>query len=153
MKKHISAIILMAVVSLLAGASLRADKLSTFIVQVYAHDVNMQNALVRQEMVVSLPVKLSVVEPKYLYKGDRYVLHGTVSNSSDSPVDGIAALQVYPSSDWQGSAPLETLSQSLIVPAGGSVPFEFEVDPKDARRAPGSRQGAILSSTAASEAR
>lgn len=109
-----------------------SDKLSTFIVQVYAHDVNMQNALVRQEMVVSLPVKLSVVEPKYLYKGDRYVLHGTVSNSSDSPVDGIAALQVYPSSDWQGSAPLETLSQSLIVPAGGSVPFEFEVDPKDA---------------------
>ena len=38
-----------------------SDKLSTFIVQVYAHDVNMQNALVRQEMVVSLPVKLDIV--------------------------------------------------------------------------------------------
>ena len=109
-----------------------SDKLSTFIVQVYAHDTRMQNALVRQEMVVSIPVKLSVTEPKYLYKGDRYVLHGTVSNSSDVPVSGIAALQVYPSSDWQASSPLGTLSQSITVPAGGSVPFEFEVDPKDA---------------------
>ena len=109
-----------------------SDKLSTFIVQVYAHDTRMQNALVRQEMVVSIPVKLSVTEPKYLYKGDRYVLHGTVSNSSDVPVIGLAALQVYPSSDWQASAPLETKSQRLTVPAGGSVPFEFEVDPKDA---------------------
>ncbi|MBP5218688.1 MAG: hypothetical protein J6Z47_07065, partial [Bacteroidales bacterium] len=109
-----------------------SDKLSTFIVQVYAHDTQMHNALVRQEMVVSLPVKLSVAEPKYLYRGDRYILHGTVSNSSDVPVAGAVALQVYPSSDWQGSEPLGTMSQSLTVPAAGSVPFEFEVDPKDA---------------------
>lgn len=107
-----------------------SDKLSTFIVQVYAHDTKMQNALVRQEMVVSLPVKLSVVEPKYLYKGDKYVLHGTVSNSSDKPISGVAALQVYPSSKWQEVSPVGTLSQALEIPAGGSVPFEFEVDPK-----------------------
>ncbi len=109
-----------------------SDKLSTFIVQVFAHDTKMHNALVRQEMVVSLPVKLSVAEPKYLYKGDSYVLHGTVSNSSDVPVAGAVALQVYPSADWQDSVPLGTLSQSLTVPAGGSVPFEFKVDPEDA---------------------
>ena len=106
-----------------------SDKLSTFVVQVYAHTKDMKNALVRQEMTVSVPVKVSVAEPKYLYKGDKYVLHAVVSSLSDKPVQGTVALQCYPSSDYDGTKPFASSSKKVTVPAGGSVPVEFDVNP------------------------
>ena len=108
-----------------------SDKLSTFVVQVWAHTKEMKNACVRREMVVTVPVKVSVSEPKYLYKGDRFVLHATVSNSSDKEVTGVAALQTYSSRDYEGTKPFYSLSKKVTVPAGGSVPVEFDVDPKN----------------------
>lgn len=108
-----------------------SDKLSTFIVQVWAHTKEMRNACVRREVVVTVPVKVALVEPKYLYKGDKYVLRATVSNSSDKSVAGVAALQTYSSKDYEGSRPFASRTRGVTVPAGGSVAVEFEVDPKD----------------------
>ncbi|MBR1869895.1 MAG: hypothetical protein IJ799_07525, partial [Bacteroidales bacterium] len=108
-----------------------SDKLSTFIVQVYAHTKDMKNILLRQEMVVSIPVKVSVAEPQYLYKGDKYVLHATVSNVSDAPVSGSVVLQTYSSADYLDARPYASASCKVTVPAGGSVPVEFEVNPKN----------------------
>lgn len=107
-----------------------SGKLSTFVVQVYAHDKRMRNAVVRREMVVSVPVKVAVAEPKYLYKGDKYVLHATVSSASDKEVSGLAGLEAYSSANYKDSKPFASLSKRVTVPAGGSVPVEFEVDPK-----------------------
>ena len=106
-----------------------SDKLSTFVVQVYAHTKEMKNALIRQEMKVSIPVQVSLVEPKYLYKGDKYSLHATVSSMTDKPVSGTVVLQLYPGSDYQATKPFATLSKKVTVPAGKSVPVEFQVDP------------------------
>lgn len=108
-----------------------SDKLSTFIVQVWAHTKEMRNACVRREVVVTVPVKVALVEPKYLYKGDKYVLRATVSNSSGKSVAGVAALQTYSSKDYEGSRPFASRTRVVTVPAGGSVAVEFEVDPKD----------------------
>jgi hypothetical protein len=72
-----------------------SDKLSTFVVQVFAHDKQMHNAVARREMVVTIPVKVSVAEPKYLYKGDKYVLVASVSNASDKDVSGRVVLQSF----------------------------------------------------------
>lgn len=108
-----------------------SDKLSTFIVQVWAHTKEMRNACVRREVVVTVPVKVALVEPKYLYKGDKYVLRATVSNSSGKSVAGVAALQTYSSKDYEGSRPFASRTRGVTVPAGGSVAVEFEVDPKD----------------------
>lgn len=108
-----------------------SDKLSTFIVQVWAHTKEMRNACVRREVVVTVPVKVALVEPKYLYRGDKYVLRATVSNSSDKSVAGVAALQTYSSKDYEGSRPFASRTRGVTVPAGGSVAVEFEVDPKD----------------------
>ena len=108
-----------------------SDKLSTFIVQVYAHTPDMLNSTIREEMTVSVPVKVSVVEPQYLYKGDRFVLHATVSSASDSPVTGTVVLQAYPSSDYQGVKPFASYSKKVTVPAGATVPVQFEINPKD----------------------
>ena len=108
-----------------------SDRLSTFIVQVWAHPKEMRNACVRREVVVTVPVKVALVEPKYLYKGDKYVLRATVSNSSDKSVAGVAALHTYSSKDYEGSRPFASRTRGVTVPAGGSVVVEFEVDPKD----------------------
>jgi hypothetical protein len=70
-----------------------SDKLSTYIVRVYAHDKQMHNALCEQEMVVSLPVKVSLVEPRYLYEGDTYEAAVTVSSMADEPVSGVIVLR------------------------------------------------------------
>ncbi len=108
-----------------------SDKLSTFIVQVWAHTQGMLNACVRKEMVVTVPVKVSVAEPKYLYKGDKFVLHATVSNGSDKDVTGVAALQTYSSKDYEDAKPFASLSKKVTVPAGGSVEVAFDVAPKE----------------------
>jgi len=70
-----------------------SDKLSTYIVRVYAHDKQMHNALCEKEMVVSLPVKVSLVEPRYLYEGDEYEAAVTVSSMADEPVSGVIVLR------------------------------------------------------------
>ena len=108
-----------------------SDKLSTFIVQVYAHTPEMLNSVVREEMTVSVPVKVSVSEPKYLFKGDKFVLHATVSSLSETPVSGTVVLQVYPAADYKGVKPFSTVSRKVTVPAGETVPVEFDVDPKN----------------------
>lgn len=93
-----------------------SDKVSTFVVSVFAHDKSMNNNVLRREMLVTLPVKVSVAQPQYLYEGDRYVLKASVSNNSGSDVSGMAFLE--------GSA---EGACEVIVPAGASVPVSFDV--------------------------
>ncbi|MBR4166977.1 MAG: hypothetical protein IKR44_04030 [Bacteroidales bacterium] len=108
-----------------------SDKLSTFVVQVYAHTPEMLNSLMRKEMVVSVPVKVAVAEPKYLYKGDRFMLHATVSSMSEIPVTGTVVLQAYPSAEYKDAKPFSTVSRKVTIPAGETVPLEFDVDPRN----------------------
>ena len=93
-----------------------SDKISTFVVSVFAHDKEMNNNVRRREMLVTLPLKVSVVQPQYLYEGDRYVLKASVSNNSDSDVSGTLTLDGK-----------DDTVHELIVPAGGSVPLSFDV--------------------------
>lgn len=65
-----------------------ADKLSTYYVQVFAHNKAMQSGVARREMMVTIPVKVAVAQPRFLYEGDRYVARATVSNSTDRDVTG-----------------------------------------------------------------
>ena len=65
-----------------------SDKLSTFYVRAYAHDTAMRNALEEREMVVTLPVKVSLLEPRFLYEGDVYEAAVTVSSIDTEPVSG-----------------------------------------------------------------
>ena len=65
-----------------------ADKLSTFYVQLFAHDGDMRNETIRQEMVVSLPVKIAVVEPQFLYENDSYRARISLSSAVEREVSG-----------------------------------------------------------------
>ena len=65
-----------------------SDKLSTYYVRVYAHDKTLHNAVCEQEMVVSLPVKVSLQEPRFLFVGDVYEAAVTVSSMAAETVSG-----------------------------------------------------------------
>ncbi len=103
-----------------------SDKLSTYYVRVYAHTQQMQNAIVQKEMVVSLPVKVSLLEPRFLYEGDTYHAAVTVSSIADEPVTGVIKLAVpgglIQSSGSVTLAPGETKTVSFPVKVGSSSP-------------------------------
>lgn len=108
-----------------------SDRLSTFVVQVYAHNKSMRDTLVRKEFVVSLPVRLSVVQPDYLYRGDRLTLHAAVNSLSGKPVDGTVTLSLFSSGDYRDSRPFRTYSKKVTVPAGAALPLSFDLKPAD----------------------
>lgn len=65
-----------------------ADKLTRFNVQLFAHDKDMVNTSLRREMTVTLPVRVAIEEPRYLYDSDIYTANITLSNSSPSTING-----------------------------------------------------------------
>ncbi len=104
-----------------------ADKLSTYYVQLFAHDKAFRNATLRQEMVVTLPVKVAVVQPQFLYEGDRYVARVTVSSSKGTPIPGSVSVRFLNGKDYKTAPVLGERSKRLSVPAGGTADFSCEL--------------------------
>ena len=108
-----------------------SDKLSTYIVSLYAHDRKMHNATLRRDMLVTIPVKVGLVEPKYLYSTDNYKLAASVSSMTDHDVTGTLILTIYRGGDLKalaGAKPLSVQSRKISVPAGSSIRSMFEVN-------------------------
>ena len=105
-----------------------SDKLSTFVVSLFAHDRQMNTAVLRKDMTVTLPVKVSVVEPQYLHQGDKYIVKASVSNNSEHALRGMVMLDVYHDADYRNADPAEVMQLPLRVVAGSVSEVEFEVD-------------------------
>lgn len=95
-----------------------SDKLSTYYVSLFAHDKSMRNAALRREMVVSIPVKVAVSEPQFMYVGDKWSLSATVSSTLEEPVSGSLTLS---------ADDLAAQSVSVMLPAGGAEAYSFDV--------------------------
>lgn len=100
------------------------DRLSTYIVQLFAHGEGMHNAALRGEVLVTIPVKLSLSEPKYLYEGDQYTARVSLASTLEQTVTGRVAIRFYDGTDWRGSRVLATRTARVSLPAGGTVPFD-----------------------------
>lgn len=97
-----------------------SDKLGTYYVALYAHDRDMRNATVRKEMIVTVPVKVGVAEPGYLYAGDSYSMSVSVSNNTGEDVHGILYV-----GDENRKNRLESVN--VVVPAGGEISRSFAI--------------------------
>ena len=106
-----------------------SDRLSTYYVQLFAHGEGMKNAVLRQEMQVTIPVKVGLVEPQFLYAGDIYTAAATLSNNLEKDVRGRAVIRFYDGADYKTSPVLAVRQASLTLPAGGALPFsaDFEI--------------------------
>ncbi|MBQ7195585.1 MAG: hypothetical protein IJS07_08125, partial [Bacteroidales bacterium] len=143
-----------------------SDKLSTFVVQLFAYDRAMKNSTIRRDITVTLPVKIALMEPQYLYTNDIYTVRVSLSNSTSAPVRGTlrlittgagqAALAVDDSLD-PGSGPSgaaggqHTEMRIVTVPAGGQTMVEIPVGAAlfGIAEAPGDRTGSGPSDQAA----
>lgn len=105
-----------------------SDKLSTFWVSLFAHNQSMHNAVLRRDFKVTIPVKVSIEEPSYLYVGDKYRASVSVSSNTDGPLQGTLYLYQYDSSSYEGREPDFVKSVKLTVPSLSSVAAEFEVE-------------------------
>ncbi|MBO4671203.1 MAG: hypothetical protein J5640_05110 [Bacteroidales bacterium] len=105
-----------------------ADRLSTFYVQLFAHGEGMLNAVLRKEMKVSIPVKVAIVEPQFLYAGDTYTAKATLSNNLEKPVSGRVAIRFYDGADYKTAHVLATRTERVTLQAGGSRPFDVPLD-------------------------
>ena len=104
-----------------------SDKLSTYHVNVFAHDPTMRNAVLQRDFVVTIPVKISVTAPRYLYEEDRYVLSASVSNISEEDLSGRLYLKVEMDDAVEDRQPTYAQAANLTVPAGGSAGALFTV--------------------------
>lgn len=110
-----------------------SDKLSTYVVSLYAHDRKMHNAALRREMMVTIPLKVNVVESSCLYYGDKYRLAASVSSVVEHNVSGTLTLSVYAGKDYKaleaaGVKPLSVMKRKVTVPGGETVKSMFDVN-------------------------
>lgn len=99
-----------------------SDKVSTYHVNVYAHDRSLRNASIQRDFVVTVPVRISVTPPRYLYENDEYELSTAVTSVSEEPVSGRLYLQAEAGDNRQ---PISVAD--LIIPAGGTASAVFSV--------------------------
>ena len=96
--------------------------------QLFAHDRNFRNSTLRREMTVTLPVKVAVVQPQYLYESDSWNARVSISNMLDSAVSGKIGISFLDGADVKTAAVLKSGSDSLTVEAGGSAEFSLALD-------------------------
>lgn len=102
-----------------------SDKLGTYYVALFAHDRDMKNATLRREMVVTVPVKVDILQPEFLYAGDRCMLSVSVSNNTSADVSGTLAVSVTGDVYKDGAA--RPKSYRITVPAGGELSNAVDV--------------------------
>ena len=108
-----------------------ADKLSTFVVQLFAHDKDMDNAVLRQEMVVTVPAKVSLVEPQYLYADDRYFVKASLSSSVDETLAGRLRIDLYDGKDYKNGTPISSTVKTLTLGPREALSDELEIEVPD----------------------
>lgn len=121
-----------------------SDRLSTYHVQVYAHDKSMRDKVICRDMMVALPLKLSVSEPKYMYAGDLLSLAVTVSSNADVPVGGKLYIYRYDTGDWRSASPVSEECVPLCVQPGAVEASSFAVNAPAAVSAEGAAIGLKL---------
>ena len=104
-----------------------ADKLSTYYVQLFAVDKEMRNDVLRRQIVVTLPVKVAVVEPLYLYRDDQYTVAATLSNSKAQDISGEVEISLYGGADYKNAPLLSTYKEKLTVPATSGLNFSHGI--------------------------
>lgn len=117
------------------NASLRfttSDKLSTYCVQLFVHDKDFNNSVIRKEMLVSIPVKVAIMEPQFLYENDRYTARITLSNSLGDDISGKVAIRFFDGEDYRTAGMISGEGKEVTIPAHGSAGFDFAITcPKD----------------------
>ncbi len=108
-----------------------SDKLSSYHLKVFAHDRKMANSSLAEDILVTIPVKVSLREPRFLYKGDRGVLACTLSSISDTDTEGRMVLLSMDSEGKELSRAQTPIRVSQGETRTVDIPFGVSPDCKD----------------------
>lgn len=108
-----------------------SDKASIYIVQLFAHNKGIHTGVLKDEMLVSVPVEVSIQEPRFLYAGDRYVLAAKLSNTLETPVSGTVKIDLYNGDDYKKSPLISSLNIPTTIGVGQEKDFEKEITVPD----------------------
>ena len=95
-----------------------SDKLSTYHLNLFAHTRDMHNTFLQKDFKVTIPVKVSISQPSYLYRGDIYDVSATVSSKS-ADCDGEARIEAYEDAE----STIYPYSKPLALAGGTSSSF------------------------------
>ena len=101
-----------------------SDKLSTYHVLFFAHDKAMRNATLTKDFTVTVPVKVSVAAPRFLYSGDKWSMAATVTGNSNAVIEGEMKILEY---SEKGEA-IDSLRVPVTVKGGEQSVVSFPVD-------------------------
>ena len=96
-------------------------RLSTFVVQILAHDRSMRHAVARDEVVVKKELMVSASVPDFLREGDCPALVLTVKNDMSLPASGRFVVEMYDASCGVGTSAAPVFlweSEPMMVEAG-----------------------------------
>ncbi len=95
-----------------------SDKLSTYHLNLFAHTRDMHNTFLQKDFKVTIPVKVSISQPSYLYRGDIYDVSATVSSKS-ADCDGEVRIEAYEDAE----STIYPYSKPLALAGGTSSSF------------------------------
>ena len=118
-----------------------SDRLSSYAVQLYAHDRDMNCASIRETILITLPLKLTLMPPACLYEGDSWRIRAELSSTASGDMSGYALLSLFAggsaggAAGSDGSAGKDALFQLRLddvrVAAGSSVALDFGTLPQE----------------------
>ena len=112
-----------------------SDRLSSYVVQLYAHDKAMNCASIRETILITLPVKLTLLPPACLYEGDSWRVRAELSSNASVDLRGYALLSIYAGGDWDKVKGQRALARvkldNVCVPAGSSAALDFGTLPQE----------------------
>ena len=111
-----------------------SDRISTYVVQLFAHDRDMDNAVLRDELLVTLPVRVNIAQPKFLYSSDIYSASVTVTSNCGIDTPGRLSISFIDGQDYGDKGKiLDSLAVDLSVPARGGAARSLSITVPDIR--------------------
>ena len=105
-----------------------SDKLSTYIVSVFVHDRNLNNGVLRRDMLVSKDIMVSLSVPQLLYEGDMYQLKAAVSNASGDEASGLVSFRAFCGTERDSSCLLLAAERPVRLGPGEQTGEIFSVN-------------------------
>lgn len=110
-----------------------SDRLSSYHLYLFVHTRDMHNAFFSKDITVSLPLKVSLATPKYLYKRDLYDISATVSAKGTGSYNGTGYILAYNGNpvrwmkEGNDRTPIFSFSEPATVAGGNSSSFHYTV--------------------------
>ena len=108
-----------------------SDRLSSYAVQLFAHDRDMNCASIRETILITLPLKLTLMPPACLYEGDSWRIRAELSSTASGDMSGYALLSLFAGDAAGKDALFQLRLDDVRVAAGSSVALDFGTLPQE----------------------